>query len=156
MIVHTVEIETTIAVEEVAAHVLQIGQERRLITADVTLDTLRTKGVQLPAGMWLTLGATTPRPGHTVDIDFGLMPTIWVTFRMYSGDAAVQKDEMVLIVTSLLRRVPGDCLFHYDLEKAWLLRRGGHLYVSDDDEFWTPERLAMAPPPYERVPLTFS
>jgi hypothetical protein len=38
-------------------------------------------------------------------------------------------------------------------EIVWLLRKGGQLTISDRDDFWRPDVIALLPRPYERANL---
>ncbi len=70
-------------------------------------------------------------------------------------DREDQIDEMVLVTVDVLRAFPGDAVLNFQLEVNKLLRRDGNLWLSDDDQFWTPARLKLVTIPYERAPLPF-
>ncbi len=71
--------------------------------------------------------------------DLGFSPTVSVVFRLdKQGEIADQQDDMIRLISGVLDRVPGDAVLHKDLEQIWLLRRGGDLSVSEQDDLWPP------------------
>ncbi|MCF3961070.1 SitI3 family protein [Streptomyces fuscigenes] len=98
-----------------------------------------------------------PQPWHPVVTDLGITPTVSVSFRLDKfGDVGEQQDDMVVAVDALLGAVPGDALLEYQSETIWLLRRGGDLALSEDDELWPRRRLALLHRPYRRATHSFS
>lgn len=69
-------------------------------------------------------------------------------------DYESQVQDMVRIVAGLLGTIPNDAVLHYEIGTVWLVRRGGVLTLSDQDDLWTPARLQLIPGPYQRGPLT--
>jgi hypothetical protein len=62
---------------------------------------------------------------------------------------------MVRLTDSLLNRVPGDAVLHYQYEEIWLARRGDDLSVSEQADLWPPNRLAALTQRYSRTTLRF-
>jgi hypothetical protein len=60
---------------------------------------------------------------------------------------------MIGLVTAALTTVAGDAVVRFNGEVVWLLRAGGLLTVSDRDDFWQPDLLALLPPAYTRASL---
>ena len=146
--------------ERVAGELLALAVEGGLLPAGTEATDLLGPGAVLRAGAWCkVVAANNPFPWPPpVEADFGIVRTCWVAFRLDLRSDAVrpQQDEMVWLCSGLLARLPGDAALHSDYEVLWLLRKEGRLLVSDRDDIWTAERLAMLPQPYERAHLAFS
>lgn len=89
--------------------------------------------------------------------DLGIERATTVDMQMNAtGPAGPQIDEMLHLVFSLLARLPGDAALHTEYTEVWLVRRDGHLVLSENDDLWRPDRLARVPSPYERASLELS
>jgi hypothetical protein len=82
-------------------------------------------------------------------IEYGLNLTGATPDRV-AGLLPRQHHDMVRLVSVLLNDVRGDALLLFNGEVVWLLRADGQLTLSDRDDHWTPELLALLPAPYER------
>ncbi|WP_432215891.1 SitI3 family protein [Streptomyces hygroscopicus] len=60
------------------------------------------------------------------------------------------------MTSGLLGRVAGDAVLHFQFEAIWLLRRGGELSLSERDDLWLPQRLAVVTQTYRRATHAFS
>ena len=89
--------------------------------------------------------------------DFGMAraATVDATFDR-DGDFDDQVDELLQLLFALLSAVGGDAVLHYDYAEVWLVRREGRVVLSDDDDIWTPDRLALVTVPHERSHLAFA
>ena len=89
--------------------------------------------------------------------DLGFSPTVDVGFRMDKfTDMSAQKDDMIRLVSTMLDRVPGDAVLHFQYEQVWLLRHNGEVTLSEEDDIWPPQRLAAVHQPYRRATHAFN
>lgn len=160
-LIFSFEIGSPATAELVASAFVELAASQGVIPEDTTVDRLTGEGVATRHQLWCRLGEQQPSPfpwPRPVEESFGVVATCWVTFQPSPslGSVRLQQDEMVWLVAGVLARLPGDAVLHWDSEMAWLVRKGGRLVVSDRDDIWTAERLAMLPRPYERAALAFA
>jgi hypothetical protein len=138
---------------ELVAEAQEIGQFDAAVSPALVLD----EGVPTARGMWVRVLQAKPQPWHPVIADLGFTPAVSVSFRM-GKDTEIrdQQDDMVRLVSALLRHVPGDAVLHSGFESIWLLRRDGQFSVSEQADLWPPRRLAVLPQPYTRATHAFS
>ncbi len=88
-----------------------------------------------------------------VEEEYGFAPSVHVLFRLDTfADLAAQRRETVELVAAALTAFSCDALLRFNGEVVWLVRTGGRLTVSDRDDLWRPELLALLPA-HERAPL---
>lgn len=138
---------------DVALRLAETGRETGLFDASVTGERLVEEGAVTRLGTWVrVVTSRVPQPWHPVVTAFGFAPTVGVRFRMAKGvEVADQQDDMVRLVASLLTRMSGDAVLHFQYEVVWLLRKDGELSLSERDDLWRPQRLALVPQPYRRL-----
>jgi len=140
-------------IERLALNLRAVTTDAGLV-ADVGADDLVRAVLTLDSGLWvsvLQLDDTVTDPFGT---ELGVQSVASVDLQLNgTRDSIEQLDEMLTVVFGLLARVPGDAVLHYEYAEVWLVRRSGDLLLADDDEIWTPDRLARVPPPYQRAEL---
>lgn len=106
--------------------------------------TLRGEAVFAAVGKESKLGQ------EVVEEEFGFRPTLHVVFELYSSE---DEDEGQRIIgraaAALLRHEAGDAVLAFNGDDMMLLRRGGHVVVSDWHDWLTPQ-LDAASIRYER------
>ncbi|MFI8536685.1 SitI3 family protein [Streptomyces aquilus] len=149
---YDLECATEAPAAEVAALLAGIGKGVGVFDATVTAELLVGTGVNARYGTWIRVTQEqTPHPWHLVVAGLGLTPTVSVAFRVAKGvEVSEQQDDMLCLVLPLLERVGGDAVLHYQYESIWLLRKGGELSLSEDDDLWRPHRMLLVPQPYKR------
>lgn len=142
---------------EVAAIVLRDAQQASIIPSGVGVEELLQGGVTLESGLLVLVLPRPPLPFEDPMVtELGIAASTYIHFRLYtSGDRDLQVDQMLWITMATLIRLPGDAVLTFQLEPIWLLRRGGELTLSDDEQFWTPERLELVTVPYTRKAMRF-
>jgi hypothetical protein len=141
----------------VAGEVHEAGRTVGLFDGAVTPEQLLGEGAITRRHTWIRVSDADPRPWNAVIVDLGFTPTVTVVFReSQRTDMSAQDDDMVLLVSALLDRVPGDAVLHFQSEEIWLLRRGGELSLNEQEEIWPPQRLAAVHQPYRRATHAFS
>ncbi|MFK0294754.1 SitI3 family protein [Streptomyces sp. NPDC090442] len=156
---YSLDIAADKTVVQVAWHLYDVARSAGGFDATVTPEALLEEGAVTASGMWISVGEDRPMPwGHPVAEDLGFTPTVSVRFRLDGrrGDTSDQQDDMIRLTSGLLGRVDGDAVLHYQFEDIWLLRRGAELSLSERDDLWIPERLAVISQPYRRSTHTFS
>jgi hypothetical protein len=153
----TLALRTPLPTAEVASELQQVAQTLGLFDATVTPESLLDEGAETVHGTLIQVIDAYPRPWNPVLEDLGFNPTGTVEFRQDKfTDMSVQDDDMILLTSGLLDRVPGDAVLHFQYEQIWLLRRDNELTLSEDDDIWPPERLAAVHQPYRRATHAFS
>ncbi|GDY34086.1 SitI3 family protein [Gandjariella thermophila] len=156
-IVYYLDMATPFTAEQVALELYDSAQTIGLFDESVTVEKILKEGAVTKLWTWIKVTGIQPQPWNVIITDLGFTPTVSVAFRRNNQEkTSQQEDDMVRIVDRLLVRVPGDLVLHWDFEEIWLLRRGGELTVSEDDDIWPPERLAVLTQPYHRATHTFS
>jgi len=151
------DLGTPLSAAQVAGELCEAGRTLGLFDAAVTPEALLGEGPITRLHTWIRVFDTDPRPWNAVIVDLGFTPTITVVFReSQSTDMSAQDDDMVLLVSALLDRIPGDAVLHFQSEEIWLLRRGGELSLNEQEEIWPPQRLAAVHQPYRRATHAFS
>jgi hypothetical protein len=151
------DLGTPLSPTQVASELCEVGRALGLFDATVTPALLLGEGATTHRRMWIQVFATDPRPWNVVIVDLGFTPTVTVGFReSQSTDRSAQDDDMILLVSGLLDRVPGDAVLHFQSEEIWLLRRGDELSLNEQEEIWPPQRLAAMHQPYRRATHAFS
>lgn len=109
----------------------------------------------LDSGVLVAASATTPLPfPDPIEQELGVTSTVHVLFRFAKDtDPAKQRQDMVRLVSAVLREIEGDVVLTFAGEIVWLLRKDGQLTISDRDDFWTPDILALLPRVYDRANL---
>ncbi|WP_086826504.1 SitI3 family protein [Allokutzneria sp. NRRL B-24872] len=154
---YSLEIATPLPPAEVAHALKKAAQRNRLLGAAVAPPDLLGDGVLTGHGTWVHVSANEPEPWDPVLVDLGLASTTTVTFRMGKSDPVhLQQDDVIALTVALLERVPGDAVLHFQLEVIWLLRRGGRLTITEQDDWWPPHRLTLLDIPYRRETHTFA
>ena len=147
----TFEISTSLSAAEVSAALTSPAQDFELLAKQVTPQQL-LEGVTATAGIWLRVREQKPEPWQTIPAVLGFCPTVAVRFRLdKEADIPHQQDAIVRLAMALLHNVPGDAVLHREMETAWLIRKDDDITLNERDDLWTPERLAMVPPPYRRA-----
>lgn len=154
---YTLKIATSWSAEAVAAEVLAAGQPAGIFGASETVRGLLAGDVGTRLGTWVRVMRLEEEAESRASWDpvvntFGFTPTVSVLFRYNKfDDFDAQGDDMIRITSRLLERVPGDLiLWMWESERIWLLRRGGDLSLNEQN-MWTPRRLAMITQPYRRA-----
>jgi hypothetical protein len=147
---------TQLSATEVAAQVVALGRKSGVFDAAVTAERLLGDGAATRLGMWMRVAASaSPQPWDPIVTDLGFTPTVVVVFRLGNGvEASDQQDDMVRLVATLLQRIDGDAVLHFQYEEVWLLRTSGELTLSEDNDLWRPQRLALMTQPYRRETRT--
>ncbi|MBY8343277.1 hypothetical protein LXH13_27485 [Streptomyces spinosirectus] len=147
---------TRLSALDVALPLAETGRETGLFDASVTGERLVEEGAVTRLGTWVrVVTPRPPQPWNPVVTAFGFTPTVDVRFRMAKGvEVADQQDDMIRLVAPLLTRVGGDAVLHYQYEVVWLLRKDGELSLSERDDIWRPQRLALMVQPYHRQTRT--
>jgi hypothetical protein len=154
-VAYTLFLVTTSTERTVAAELCAVAAGAGLLAPGTDPAVLLDDGAALPSGMLITVAAA--RWVGTIPDDLGIdRPTVSVRFWRDSLSQADQQKDMAQVVLALLGRVPGDAVLHFQFDVAWLLRRGGQLFLSEGDDFWRPERLAIVTQPYQRMALPLS
>lgn len=111
-------------------------------------------GAVLRSDLLVSVSAREPLPfRHAVDEVFGFTPKVGVLFRpSRGGDLVEQRRDMVRLTAAVLATAPGDAYLAFEGEITYLLRRKGHLMITPDESFWTPETEALLPP-HDRADL---
>lgn len=142
--------------DEVASLVVRDGQQAGLIDPDLTVEAVLGDGALLRSGAVLWVSQVESSSQHPVLTDLQIAANSSVTFRFVgSSDWDTQMAEMIWVTIDLLLAVPGDAVLSFQFEAIRLLRRGGDLWLSDDDKFWTPARRQMVTIPYQRSAMRF-
>ncbi|WP_329456340.1 SitI3 family protein [Streptomyces sp. NBC_01497] len=151
------EIAATLPARQVAEILDHAAREAGLLDVPVSAQEWMEKGVTTHRGTFVQVFEEHPQPWHPVITDLGFTPTVSVSFRLDKfTDVRAQQDDMIRAVDALLAAIPGDALLEYQSEVIWLLRRTGVLDLSEDDELWPQDRLALVRRPYRRATHTFS
>ncbi|KIZ14284.1 SitI3 family protein [Streptomyces natalensis] len=158
---YDLDMATAMSAEEVAGALCDVGRSAGLFGVAAGAELVLGDGVVTTGGTWIRVGEEKvhdwPRSWDPVVGDLGILTTVWAFFRLGRGSSLLdQQDDMVRLVDGLLSRVGGDAVLHFQSEQIWLLRRGGELSLSDDDDLWSPHRLAAVAQPYRRASLAFS
>jgi hypothetical protein len=112
--------------------------------------------VFLPSGPMVTVDRPFVSGEDPFVADFGMARAATVDLTIDgAGDFDQQVDDLLRLLVGLLKVVAGDAVLHYDYAEVWLVRTGGRLVLSDDDDIWPPDRLARIDVPYERSHLAF-
>lgn len=146
--------------DRLALAFVDLAAGQGVVPVGTTPQDLLGEGVETRLRLWCRAGVREPSKlpwPRPVEESFGVTASCWLFLRLIRGETPVrsQQDEMVWLAGGLLARLPGDAVLHWDSELAWLVRKGGRLVVSERDDIWTPERLAMLPVPFERGALAF-
>jgi hypothetical protein len=114
--------------------------------------------ITLVSGLHVQLFVPEPDPDpDEVAIAFGLDRAVSVWMRQNSSRPAdAQYADVVTLTVGVLHQIESDAVLHLEYDRVWLLRRRGTLVLSDDDEWWSPDLLALVNLPYERAPLAFA
>lgn len=127
-----------------------------LFDASVTPEQLLDEGAVTRLGTWIRAREIKLPSWNVVVADLGITATVSIVFRFNKHDKlSEQDDDMIRLVSSLLDRITGDAVLT-DFDDIWLLRRGGDLTVSEQEDLWPPHRLAALSLPYRRATQTFS
>lgn len=112
-------------------------------------------GDRLDSGVLVGAATVTPLPfPDPIEEELGFTATVSVLFRFTSAtDLARQRHDMVRLVSVLLNEIRGDAVLMFAGELVWLLRKGGQLTISNRDDLWRPDLLALLPQPFERASL---
>lgn len=131
---------------------IEYGLDLTGATPDRVAGLLPDADTPLGSGLVVVSRASGPLPFRDpVEEAFGFTPEVHVLFRFDKfADFPRQHHDMVRLVSVLLADIRGDALLLFNGEVVWLLRTGDRLRVSDRDDLWTPELLALLPGPYER------
>ncbi|MGH3760345.1 SitI3 family protein [Actinophytocola sp.] len=141
---------------DVARELLGVGRILGVLDTSATAEGL-LDGMATGLGTWILVFEAKARPWDPVANDLGFTPTVSVTFRLdKDDDIGYQQDDLVRLVSGLLDRVPGDAVLHREFEDIWLLRRGGEVTLSEQDDIWPPHRRAALSQRFERVTHSFS
>jgi hypothetical protein len=134
---------------------IEYGLELTGATADRVAGLLPDQDRRLDSGLLVVSRASSKLPfPHPVEEAFGFVPEVHVLFRFDKfTDFARQRHDMVRLVSVVLNDIRGDAVLLFGGELVWLLRTGGRLAISDRDDLWTPELLALLPAPYDRRDL---
>jgi hypothetical protein len=156
-ILYSLEVATSATADEVAARLHTIAVRAGIVGPGVTPPALLADGAVTRTGLWVRTVRSDPRPYNPMITELGIVQTVGVACRPDGHhDVPLQLSEMVWLSLALLAEVGGDAALHREYEAIWLVRRDGVLTVSDDDDIWPADRLAMVPRPYTRAPLSFS
>lgn len=127
-----------------------------LFDTSVAPEQLLDDGAATRLGTWIRARDTRPSSWNAVITDLGINATVSVVFRLNKHSRlSDQDDDMIRLVSSLLDRFAGDAVLT-DFDDIWLLRRGGELTVSEEEDLWPPHRLAALSQSYRRATHTFS
>jgi len=112
-------------------------------------------GDWLDSGVFLRAVANPPLPFRDpIEKKLGIAPTTSVLFRFTTADDPVrQTHDMVRLVSVLLTEIRGDAALLFNGDVVWLLRKGGQLTISNEDDFWEPDLQALLPQPFDRASL---
>lgn len=123
-----------------------VGQEWQDLRSD-------GHGARLTSGLLVAVSTPSPLPfPDPVEEELGFAPTADVLFRYYThADGPRQRNDMIRLVSAVLNDTVGDAMLAFAGEVLHLLRKDDKLKISDRDDFWTPEIIALLPQPYERA-----
>lgn len=153
-ITYSLDMAATVPASVVGHELSALARAAGLESVEVSdhLLSLRT-----PTGMWVQVMAENPPSWNPVVTDLGFHPTVSVGFRLDKvSDIGHQQNDMIRLTSDLLHRVEGDAVLHSQFEQIWLLRRLGELTVSEREDIWPPERLAIVDHPFRRITREFS
>ncbi len=154
---YDLEIAAPLPAAPVANELLAVAETLGLFDTAVTAELLVHEGARTRLGMWIMVLDVGRGQHDPVAEDLGFSPTVDVGFRMDKfTDMSAQKDDMIRLVSTMLDRVPGDAVLHFQYEQVWLLRQNGELTLSEDDDIWPPQRLAAVHQPYRRATHAFN
>jgi hypothetical protein len=157
---YSLEVAAPLSVTQVADELNDAAHTVGLFDASVVAGQLVDGGVVTVHGTWTHVFEKRPRPVPwpcPVAADLAFTPTMTVTFRFDKfRSLSDQGDDMARLVSSLLERVPGDAVLHFQYEDIWLLRRGDDLSLNERDDLWPQHRLAVISQPYRRATHRFS
>jgi hypothetical protein len=147
---------TPVPAADVARELHAAGRLLGVLDASATPEDLLA-GAATTLGTWVRVAEAKARSWDPVRNDLGFTPTVAVTARLDTdNDVGAQQDDLVRLVSGLLDRVPGDAVLHREFEDIWLLRRGGEVMVSEQDDLWPARRLAALSQRYRRVTHSFA
>jgi len=114
-------------------------------------------GLTLTSGLWVSVARPVVSDVDPFVEDFGFErgAVVELTFNSAS-DADAQVAQGLQLTFGLLGRLPSDAVLHHEYFEVWLTRLRGELTLSDRDDIWYPDRLALVPGPYSRAPLAFT
>lgn len=142
---------------QVAHELCGIARSAGLFDEPIAPEEVLDDGAVTTKGTWMRVGEESPQPWNPVIEDLGFAPTVAVVFQLgRGGDYLDQQDDMILLVSGLLNRTPGDAVLHFQFEVIWLLRRGSELSLNDRDDIWPPHRLAAVSQPFRRATHEFA
>lgn len=156
-------IEQQLPVEATAEIVLAAGRGRGILDADVDIELLMDDGVRAANGTWMRVVRVVPSHSDIVLDELGFETNVRLVFRIDRSrdfddvriDYGTQRLDMVAVVATVLKQVSGSAVLHWEFEQVWLVRKDGMLSLSERDDLWTPERLALVPRPYARSTFSF-
>lgn len=134
---------------------IEYGLDLTGAAADEVAALLPDADKRLDSGLLVVSHPSSPLPFlGPVEEAFGFVPEVHVLFRFDKfADFGRQRHDMVRLVSLVLNEIRGDALLTFSGEIGWLLRTDGRLTISDRDDLWTPDLLALLPRPYERASL---
>lgn len=148
-------LSTGLSVEQVAREATLIGQRLGLYLPDLDPEQLVSSGATTTRNSWSRIRPTHPEPWQPEITELGITTRVRIVFRLDTDDQLLeQEDDFIAMVGQILVRIPGDAIMS-GLDVIWLVRKNGVLDVNEADDFWTPERLALLPRPYNRRTYTF-
>ena len=147
---YSLDLTTRLTPDEVAEEVVKVGRPLGILEKTVIAQRLLVWSTTTRR-TWLQVSPTRPQPWHPPVSELGaITPTVQILFELDKNDhVAEQQEDLIRLTAALLDRIPGDAVFS-NLDVLWLVRKNGALDIHEDNDFWTPERLALLPQPYTR------
>ncbi|WP_037370691.1 SitI3 family protein [Amycolatopsis orientalis] len=147
---YSLDLTTGLAPEEVAEEIVKTGRPLGILEESVTAQQLLAWSTTTRQ-TWLQVSPARPQPWHPPISELGaITPTVQLLFELNKNDQiAEQQNDLILLTAALLQRIRGDAVFS-NLDVVWLVRKNGTLDIHEDNDFWTPERIALLPRPYTR------
>ncbi|WP_406444076.1 SitI3 family protein [Streptomyces sp. NBC_01613] len=151
---YTLDIATPMSTLDVADKLVQTATDAHLLQSPTASEVLLDEGAVTVHGTWLRVieEDEEPDPDDPLIKNLGIAASTTVIFRYKKNVyAQEQDDDVVLLASRLLEKVPGDAVLHIDYESAKLVRRAGKTSLSEDTELWTPGRLTLISQEYDRT-----
>ena len=147
-------LSTDLSAKQFARETTFIGQKLGLYPPDVEPEQLAGSGATTTRNSWSRIRPTHPEPWQPEITELGITTRVRIVFRLDTDDQLLeQENDFIALVGQILTHIPGDAIMS-GLDVLWLVRKNGILDVSEADDFWTPERLALLPQPYHRRTYT--
>lgn len=142
-----------IDVKQVAHLIHQAAIAAGLTSNDDEAQRYGTDGALLDSGLLIVVRPVNPDPlPDPFEAVLGFSRTVGVLFRFDRETGSRQQErEMMELTSAVLTGTAADAALAFAGESVQLIRKDGKLTISDQDDFWTPEILALLPQPYERA-----